>query len=725
MSNYNSLKATIDANIKQNGNQEITGQILNSVLNQMVTTLGTGYQFAGVATIATNPGTPDAKVFYIANGKGTYEKFGGLEVTEDDVVVFYYDTAWHKVSTGIASNQKLTELEGKVGQNPINDIVTWTGINAALNNASGHPFAYSGEFRLSVSYNESYKIDTIYAIDASDVRNAIAKNIYNGQSRDVNIPFGTTAIGFFCNAGVINGTFTFTKNASGLVREIEELKTNLESKVDKVEGKALSTNDFTDSYKGAIDGTIDEIDVIVPVIEAYNIADGATEGYYMTENGVPRASSSYSYTKRIPVTEGDVVTATSLVSGEKISRLLRFVTAFNNGVVQTSKGSASGLFQYVVPMEVDEVIVTYYRTGDEIPDTLNVVSNEISKVYKLKSQGQIDINAHQISSARGNEGCSIEKATLNNEVLEITDAPLYFRKSYIVSFKAKVTTFNKIEFGYDHGSGEGSLYLSIENNLIKLYKDGLLKTYTPSLEISEFIEATLSIYNKKVYITISTLGASVVEIYEDDGTGYVFETYGYPHVSVDTLTVLYDAKLSFANRDFSHPVWVFGDSFCSLYPARWTYQMMFTFGITNWGLSCRAGGKSVIMLDELKKALNFGTPKFLVWGLGMNDLDTTTSANVQWKDSFDEVMSICKERGITLIAATIPNVPDRINSFKNQVVKTSGLRYIDFAQSVDAEEIGATWYTGCLSNDNVHPTIAGAKALASQVLVDFPEIMQY
>lgn len=116
MSNYNSLKATIDANIKQNGNQEITGQILNSVLNAMVTTLGTGYQFAGVATIATNPGTPDAKVFYIANGKGTYEKFGGLEVTEDDVVVFYWDTAWHKVATGIASDQKLSKLDRELGQ---------------------------------------------------------------------------------------------------------------------------------------------------------------------------------------------------------------------------------------------------------------------------------------------------------------------------------------------------------------------------------------------------------------------------------------------------------------------------------------------------------------------------------------------------------------------------------------------------------------------------------
>ena len=111
MSNYNNLKTSIDANIKQNGNQEITGPILNSVLNQMVNILGTGYQFAGVATLdpATDPGTPDAKVFYIANGKGTYTNFGGIKVMEDDVVVLYWDTAWHKVATGIASEAKLSE----------------------------------------------------------------------------------------------------------------------------------------------------------------------------------------------------------------------------------------------------------------------------------------------------------------------------------------------------------------------------------------------------------------------------------------------------------------------------------------------------------------------------------------------------------------------------------------------------------------------------------------
>ena len=114
MSNYNSLKTTINTNIKQNGRQEITGQILNSVLNQMVNILGTGYQFAGVATIDTNPGAPDAKVFYIANGKGTYTNFSGIEVTEDDVVVLYWDSSWHKVSTGIASQAKLSELKEKI-----------------------------------------------------------------------------------------------------------------------------------------------------------------------------------------------------------------------------------------------------------------------------------------------------------------------------------------------------------------------------------------------------------------------------------------------------------------------------------------------------------------------------------------------------------------------------------------------------------------------------------
>ena len=75
-----------------------------------------GYVFAGIATPITDPGAPNAKVFYITNGKGTYTNFGGLEVTEDEVVILYYDNAWHKMSTGIASQEKLTELEERTIQ---------------------------------------------------------------------------------------------------------------------------------------------------------------------------------------------------------------------------------------------------------------------------------------------------------------------------------------------------------------------------------------------------------------------------------------------------------------------------------------------------------------------------------------------------------------------------------------------------------------------------------
>lgn len=114
MANYETLKSAIQQVVKTNGNNEITGELLQQSLLAMINSLGSGYQFVDVATTATKPGTPDQKVFYIANGKGTYTNFGGISITEDEVVILYYDTAWHKLLTGIASQAKLSELEGQI-----------------------------------------------------------------------------------------------------------------------------------------------------------------------------------------------------------------------------------------------------------------------------------------------------------------------------------------------------------------------------------------------------------------------------------------------------------------------------------------------------------------------------------------------------------------------------------------------------------------------------------
>ena len=95
MANYETLKTAIKQVVKTNGNNEITGALLQQSLLAMINSLGVGYQFIGIATPTTNPENPDAKVFYIANGKGTYTNFGNIEVTEYDVVILYYDNVWH------------------------------------------------------------------------------------------------------------------------------------------------------------------------------------------------------------------------------------------------------------------------------------------------------------------------------------------------------------------------------------------------------------------------------------------------------------------------------------------------------------------------------------------------------------------------------------------------------------------------------------------------------
>ena len=99
MANYEALTSAIQQAIKTNGNQEITGQVLQTVLLQMVNTLGTGAQFMGEATLTTDPGNPDASVFYIASIKGTYTHFGNLTLYTDEVAALSNATgAWTKTT---------------------------------------------------------------------------------------------------------------------------------------------------------------------------------------------------------------------------------------------------------------------------------------------------------------------------------------------------------------------------------------------------------------------------------------------------------------------------------------------------------------------------------------------------------------------------------------------------------------------------------------------------
>lgn len=101
MGNYQNLKSLIAQVIRNNGNNEITGDILGNILARMVDYLGNGATFKGLAALNLNPGNPDSKVFYIATIAGTYRYFDNLQVT-DEVAIFINDSgSWESLETGI------------------------------------------------------------------------------------------------------------------------------------------------------------------------------------------------------------------------------------------------------------------------------------------------------------------------------------------------------------------------------------------------------------------------------------------------------------------------------------------------------------------------------------------------------------------------------------------------------------------------------------------------
>lgn len=95
MANYQQLKNALVDVIKQNGNNEITGEIMQTTLLSMINSLGANYQFAGILTPSTSFVAPDENIFFIGGG-GTYNNFGSSEiiVPSGSIGIFMYNGSY-------------------------------------------------------------------------------------------------------------------------------------------------------------------------------------------------------------------------------------------------------------------------------------------------------------------------------------------------------------------------------------------------------------------------------------------------------------------------------------------------------------------------------------------------------------------------------------------------------------------------------------------------------
>lgn len=89
MANYANLIAAIKAAVKQNGTNDITGQVMQDVLVTMTNTIGRFAAFAGTAMPSTNPNSSDQTVYYLTSIPGTYVNFGGIVVPPDRLVALH------------------------------------------------------------------------------------------------------------------------------------------------------------------------------------------------------------------------------------------------------------------------------------------------------------------------------------------------------------------------------------------------------------------------------------------------------------------------------------------------------------------------------------------------------------------------------------------------------------------------------------------------------------
>lgn len=226
-----------DALTAGNGISIVGGVISSSVAEVVDNIVNAGYVFAGVATPSTDPGTPNAKVFYIANGKGTYTNFGGVSVTEDDVVVLKYDTAWSKVATGIASQEKLTELDNKIAnlKSVLSEFTTLpvelqTGYYDRYHDTLQPSEAYKSA-KINVRSGEKYSIST--KVNASTSLAMIIE--FNGDAMSGYVNAGTSSVQTFSDeiyivpSGVTS--IAVTSYQSEPIIKKEELETSLVSDV--------------------------------------------------------------------------------------------------------------------------------------------------------------------------------------------------------------------------------------------------------------------------------------------------------------------------------------------------------------------------------------------------------------------------------------------------------------------------------------------------------------
>lgn len=452
------------------------------------------------------------------------------------------------------------------------------------------------------------------------------------------------------------------------------------------------------------------------LVKEIQYARSALTAGIMQPSGTVTSSSAVGYPATpFPVDPGDVMTVKTfyinnsgyLVGIDGTFRACAFFT--NDPATYVSRGFTTSRSSVRIPSDIHyaQPSISAIMTG-----TYTIAVIYLTKANGMTKRYMVQNGYKNPVQFIGNVPASTR--VLVGNVLSVDD----YIMTATIKFTDPFTGFT-IGAATNAGSSIQRPYLKITPTTIEM-KSGTDSSWDLSVAHGLTIQNDLQVIliQKNSSLTARVILQSNGQRYESPTTwrfGSVYQRFAfYTYQAIN-------AAVSISVPNLNKDVWVCGDSWAANFDTRW-YGQALNLGIVNFLKSGHAGEGSKDGLEHLKTLLEMKTPKMILWLYGMNDADPDdASPNTDWLAAFNDLKTICEDRYIDLILATIPTTPTMNNNAKNAIVKASGYRYVDQESAMGADTSG-NWYAGYQSDDGNHTTVAGARALLAQFLADAPEI---
>ena len=434
--------------------------------------------------------------------------------------------------------------------------------------------------------------------------------------------------------------------------------------------------------------------------------------------------TSYFTTDYIPVAKDDIIHHQFDFNGTRYDNvdvpgytLISRVCGYDSGKTFVSGSGATGVSSYTVPNGVSYIRLSFEKSASVTNREIIIASTNIVLPYTQYGE-LIGIKKEWLYAKKDNY--YIYQGSYSEEIKFTQLATT--AKSMILNCVIHFSALPAFSLGLKNASN--TLYsITVDSSKLYIYDR---RFGTQSEHTTEYSHGLTISNDLSILAEMDETGGVIVSICSQ-GEKYTIPNrlsvtrcgLGYPFFSISSGSATY-VSVSATVKDLNLPIWLFGDSYLSDSSARWAYYLNRS-GANGYMIDAYPGEGSLDSVASLKNLLTIGTPKFIVWCIGMNDGSDNGAPTSRWKDNFDTVKALCEANYIEMIVATIPTVPEINHEYKNAYVRASGLRYIDFAKAVNASASGV-WYSGMLSDDNVHPTEKGAKALFFTAMTDFPQL---